>query len=478
MKSNLYLKSFVVAIFLTTLTFGLKAEITLPSVFGDNMVLQQQSQVSVWGNAKANTTVVLIPSWDSKKYSVKSDENGKWKTKIQTPQAGGPYKLEISDGSSLILKNILIGEVWLCSGQSNMEMPMKGYRGQPVLGSNDAILKSKNNNIRFITVPRCAATEPKDNFSADWQVAEPKTVAEFSATAYYFARLLNEILKVPIGLVHVSYGGSCVEAWMGKDKSQAYEGTEIPQPGDSIKVPNRTPTVLFNGMLSPVIGYTIKGCIWYQGESNYKNPDQYAELFNKMVDEWRTLWGIGNFPFYYVQIAPFNYAQFTPGETDEKLNSAYLREAQQEALSMIPNSGMAVIMDIGEKSCIHPSHKEITGKRLAYLALAETYGTEGIGYLSPAYKSIEIKDTAIVVSFNNIPNGLTSFGKELTQFELAGADKIFYPANAKAGRTTVTLSATEVEHPVAIRYAFKDFVIGDLFSTDGLPVSSFRSDNW
>ncbi|MFO7658019.1 MAG: sialate O-acetylesterase, partial [Bacteroidales bacterium] len=350
--------------------------------------------------------------------------------------------------------------------------------GQPITGSNDAILRSFNKNIRFITVPRAASTEPQDDFRADWLTAEPSTVSEFSATAWYFAKLLNEILDVPVGIINVSYGGSCIEAWMSKKTSQPFEGRGIPQTGDTIKVQNRTPTLLFNGMLSPVIGYTLKGSIWYQGESNSKYPEEYAQLFAKMVDEWRSLWGIGNFPFYYAQIAPYEYKTTGKGKTPEKHYSAYLREAQLEAMYLIPNSGMAVLMDIGEEKCIHPSRKDITGNRLAYWALAKTYGIGGIGYASPVYKGIEIKDSTIVVSFENVSNGLTTFGKETGNFEIAGADKVFYPASANAGKTTVTVYATNVRHPVAVRYAFKDFTIGGLFSTEGLPVSSFRSDNW
>ncbi|MBN2611199.1 MAG: sialate O-acetylesterase [Bacteroidales bacterium] len=474
------LKRILTVLFISFIIFyNVRSEVKLPSIFGENMVLQQKSDISVWGLANPTATVEIKVSWGKAIYTGKADKNGKWKIQISTPDAGGPYEISITDGDgSTVLSNVLIGEVWLCSGQSNMEMPMKGYKGQPILGSNDAILKSSNKNIRFITVPRAADTEPKENFEGYWQSANPQTVSEFSATAYYFARLLNEVLEIPIGLVNVSYGGSCIEAWMSKSTSQQFEETEIPQKGDSIKVRNRTPTALFNGMLSPVIGFTIKGCIWYQGETNYKNPNEYTQLFAKMVDEWRSLWGIGNFPFYYAQIAPFDYKAISKGEVLEKHNSAYLREAQLEASGLIPNSGMAVLMDIGEEKCIHPSRKDITGNRLAYWALKETYGTGGIGCASPVYKGIEIKDTTIVISFDNVPNGITTYGKESVNFEIAGADKVFYPAKAIAGRTTITVYASNVRNPVAVRYAFKDFAIGDLYSTEGLPVSSFRSDNW
>jgi sialate O-acetylesterase len=443
------------------------------------MVLQQQTNAAIWGWCKAETKITVITSWNKKEYITKSDISGKWIIKVSTPVAGGPYTITINDGELLQLKNVLIGEVWLCSGQSNMEMPMKGFRGQPVLGSNDAILKSKNSNIRLFTVPRAPKTEPQSNCKeANWLEAQPGNVAEFSATAYYFGKLLNEILDVPIGLIHVSYGGSCIQAWMSKNYSQSFEDLKIPETNDTIKVPNRTPTVLFNGMLNPVIGYGIKGCIWYQGETNYKEADIYPRLFATMVSEWRTLWGIGDFPFYYAQIAPFNYAQFTPNDNNPRFNSAYIREAQLKSVDTIPNSGMAVLMDIGEEKSIHPVNKKVGGERLAYWAIAKTYGIAGFGYSSPTFKAIEIKDSVIVVSFNNVPNGLTSFGKDLNCFEIAGADRKFYPATAKLGAKSVTVTAPEVKLPVAVRYAFKDFVTGDLFNTEGLPVSSFRSDNW
>lgn len=454
------------------------SQVKLPAIFSDNMVLQQQSDVAIWGWAEAGSTITIIPSWNEKKYTVYTDAMGKWKCKISTPIAGGPYTIVISDGKKVTLSNVLIGEVWLCSGQSNMEMPVKGYMGQPVSGSNETILKSKNKNIRFITIPRSGQTEPQKNFEGQWQEASPETVAEYSATGYYFGQLLNEILDVPVGLINVSYGGSCIQAWMSKNTSRPFEDITIPEPGDSIKVPNRTPTALFNGMLHPVIGYGIKGCIWYQGETNYKEPDIYPQLFATMVEEWRTLWNIGEFPFYYVQIAPFHYTQFTPDENIEKNNSAYLREAQAKAMHMIPNCGMAVIMDTGEKNCIHPKNKKVAGHRLAYWALAKTYDIKGFGYASPAYKAIEIKDSAIIISFEHVENGLTSFGKELTTFEIAGADKKFYPARSTLRRKSVIVTSPEVKKPEAVRYAFKDFVVGELFGTNGLPVSSFRTDDW
>lgn len=453
-------------------------QVTLPSIFSDGMILQQKTEVGIWGWAKPGSDISITPSWSNEKSKTKADKEGSWTIHIPTPSAGGPYKLEISDGTPIVIKNILIGEVWLCSGQSNMEIPMKGYMGEPILGSNEAILRSLNPNIHLITVPRASKTIPQNNFEGAWLEASPKTVADFSAIGYYFGKLLYDILDVPIGLINVSYGGSCIQAWMSKNTSVPFRDAGIPKPEDSIKVPNRTPTALFNGMLHPVIGYGIKGCIWYQGETNCKEPDLYPELFSTMVEEWRSLWAIGEFPLYYVQIAPFDYVQFKPHSYPDKFNSAYFREAQEKSMALIPNSGMVVLTDVGDKNTIHPFNKKVAGERLAYLALAKTYNFEGFGYQSPIYKAIEIKDTAIIVAFDNVDKGITSYGKKLTTFEIAGEDKIFYPAKTKLRRKSVIVWSPEVKKPVAVRYAFKDFVVGELFGTDGLPVSSFRTDNW
>lgn len=455
------------------------AQVKLPSIFTDNMVLQQQAQAPVWGWAKPRATISVATSWNGKTYESKADASGKWRTAVATPAAGGPYELTISDGTPVKLSNVLIGEVWLCTGQSNMEMPVKGFKGTPVIGSNDAILKSKNKNIRLYTVPRSSWTVPQENSKPSvWKVAEPESVAGFSATGYFFGRLLNEMLDVPVGLINVSYGGSTIEAWMDPSVLKSFKEIKIPAKNDSIKVVNRTPTTLFNGMLYPVIGYGIKGCIWYQGESNYDRPDQYEQLLPAMVKEWRGLWGQGEFPFYYMQIAPYNYAQLPPYNYGGKYNSAYLRDAQRKSEAKIANSAMAVILDLGEEASIHPGHKEEPGERLALLALAKTYGLKGFGYQSPAYESMTVNGSIAALKFVNAPNGLTSFGKELVNFEIAGSNKQFYPAKAVINGSSVSVSSPMVKEPVAVRYAFKDFVVGDLFSNEGLPVSSFRTDEW
>lgn len=456
-----------------------RAQLKLASLFTDNMVLQQKAQDAIWGWDNAGKNVTVTTSWDGKYYKATAASTGKWMVKVAAPAYGGPYTITISDGKSVKLNNVMIGEVWLCTGQSNMEMPVKGYKSTPVIGSADAILKSANNQIRVYTVPHSSITEAQDNSKpSDWHVASPEFVANFSATGYFFGRLLNEMLHVPIGLINDSYGGSSAEAWMDAEGLKDFPTIRIPGKTDTIKAVSRTPTTLFNGMLYPVIGYGIKGCIWYQGESNYDRPDQYEKLFPAIVQRWRALWGQGDFPFYYTQIAPYNYAQLPPYNSGGKYNSAYQRDAQRKALKYIPNGGMAVLMDIGDQATIHPADKQPVGTRLAYLALALTYNVKGFDYASPLYRDMAVNGSIVTIRFDHAENGLTSYNKPMQYFEIAGKDKMFHPAMAAISGSTVVVSSPLVKEPVAVRYAFRDFIVGDLFGTNGLPASSFRTDDW
>jgi sialate O-acetylesterase len=447
------------------------AEVKLPAVFCDNMVMQQQTEAAIWGKANKNSTVSVTTSWNGKSYSTKASPDGSWKLKVTTPKAGGPYEISISDGKSLKLKNVLIGEVWVCSGQSNMEMPMKGYKNQPILGSSDAIALSSNPNIRLFTVKKATSLEPLDNFTGDWKTCVPENVCEFSATAYYFGLMLNKALNIPVGLINTSWGGTRIEPWISEMGCKNFDWVKLPEKKPVENLSQQTPTVLFNAMINPIVGYGIRGAIWYQGESNRNEPGEYQKLMPGLIENWRSVWGIGEFPFYFVQIAPFDYGP-------SGLNSAYLREAQLKASTAIPNIGMACIMDIGEKDCIHPAAKETGSKRMALLALSQTYGIKGIACQSPVLKEMKVTEGVVKLTFDNAPVGLTSYGKELSCFEVAGANKRFYPAKAFITGTGITLIAPLVPEPVAVRYAFKDYIVGDLFSTEGLPVSSFRTDDW
>ncbi len=469
---NLYLRLTAMTMFLAVTVFIAHAEVKLPAIFGDNMVLQQQTDAAIWGKATSGATVSVKTSWNGKAYSTRADKNGSWKIKVPTPSAGGPFTVTISDGRALTLKNVMIGEVWVCSGQSNMEMPMKGYRNQPVTGSNEMIATSSNQNIRIFTVTKSANLTPLDDFQGSWKACEPENVSEFSATAYFFGIMLNKALNVPVGLVNTSWGGTRIEPWISEAGLSKFDWVTLPDKTQQQQnLSSQTPTVLFNAMVNPMAGYGIRGAIWYQGESNRLESDKYVQLMPGLVENWRSVWGIGDFPFYYVQIAPYDYGQ-------AGTNSSFLREAQLKASSAIPNIGMACIMDTGEKDCIHPSDKKDAGSRLAFLALVKTYGKKGFACEGPVLKEMTIEGNQVRLTFDNASNGLTSFGKGLYCFEVAGSNKRFYPAEAFITNSGITLFSPTVTQPVAVRYAFKDFIVGDLFNTEGLPASSFRTDDW
>lgn len=450
------------------------AKVTLPRIFSDGMVMQQETTANLWGEAKANSIVRITASWSKKTITANADSNGKWKTTIATPAAGGPYSITFSDGEKTELKNILMGELWICSGQSNMEMPMKGFKNQPVENAVEDILHSTDKEMRLFTVKRVSRFAPADDVIGEWHEAEPEAVRNFSATAYYFGRELRRMLGVPVGLIVTSWGGSSCEAWMNRDWLKAFPQIELPQSQETIKSKNRTATVLYNGMLRPLIGVTMRGVIWYQGEENVSRSGYYADLFSRMIKGWREEWQEGDFPFYYCQIAPYDYSLIKW----EQYNSAFLREQQAKAETMSPNVGMAVLMDAGLEYGIHPRKKQLAGMRLALLALNKTYGVKGITSESARYKDVEFKGDTAVVSFDRADmwiygkNGLKS-----DLVEVAGADKVFHPAKAWIERSKMYVKSDEVKNPVAVRYAFKDWADGDLFS-DGLPISSFRTDNW
>jgi sialate O-acetylesterase len=447
------------------------AEVKLPAIFGDHMVLQQQTEASIWGKSSVGKIVKVTPSWDKKNYSVKADAGGNWKVKVKTPGAGGPYQISISDGQSVVLKNVMIGEVWICSGQSNMEMKMKGYRNQPVMGSNEAIATSENPLIRLFTVEHKTSLQPLDDFTGKWMECLPENVAEFSATAWFFGQMVQKVLGVPVGLIVSSWGGTRIEPWISEAGCKNFDFVKLPDKTLTGSLSQQIPTVLFNAMINPMVGYAFRGALWYQGEANRNEPDKYEKLLPGLVKSWSTAWGIGDFPFYFVQIAPYDYGS-------SGLSSAFLREAQLKASSALPGMGMACIMDAGEKDCIHPANKKTAGQRLAFLALANTYGKKGFEYSGPMLKEMSVEGSLVKLTFDHAKNGLTTFGKELTNFKLAGENKVFVPAKAFITNTGITLFAPAVTKPVAVRYAFEDFVTGELFNTEGLPASSFRTDNW
>ena len=446
-----------------------QAKITLPPLIGNGMVLQQQSKVSLWGWANKSSFITITTSWNKKVYRIKADTSGAWRIKVETPAAGGPYRIVMSDGTPLTLNDVLIGEVWLCSGQSNMEMPVDGFRNQPVLYSSDLLLDAGNPSIRMIRFERAASMSPLySSVSTGWQFDNAEAVRKFSAVGYQFAKILQQQLKVPVGIIGTYWGGTMVEAWMSEKSLQPFPDIRIP--ADTVGKGKHTPTSLFNAMVNPLVGYGIKGVLWYQGEQNRSNPHLYDQLLAAMVNDWRDRWQVGAFPFYYVQIAPFRYKD-TIGP------AAPLREAQHRALQRISNTGMVVSIDAGEEGNIHPADKTTISKRLALWALAKTYGRKGLSYESPVFSSMKVTGSTATIVFKNAPNGLTTFGEPIVNFEIAGDDNVFYPAEARIVSEGIRLSNEKVKTPVAARYGYKDWLKGEVYNTEGFPLAPFRTDN-
>jgi sialate O-acetylesterase len=646
----------------------------LPVVFSDNMVLQRDTKATFWGWAKADEKVDLLASW-GEKISVITAKDGKWHGQIQTPQAGGPYQLEIKGSEqTIVIKNILIGEVWFCSGQSNMEMPLAGWPPtDTIMNSTDEIQNANYSEIRLFTVTRAFSFFPKDNCIGRWQPCKSQSAKSFSATAYFFGRKLYEELGVPIGLIHSSWGGTPVESWIDREhlsdfpefkvildtiasskekivelekwledhptlkvqnrnkknawseldfkddniilpafNDQNWKFMNLPQNWEKtelgefdgvvwfrkhIKIPenwfnkelvlelgpiddmdvtyfngvkiggyeqegfwqkNRvysvpdnlvktadniiavrvidhqggggiygkseqmkiypkhdgidvitlagewkylpiaeynngqfylfdietqeyykrpqvpvtiganTPTCLYNAMVHPVKPFAIKGVIWYQGESNTGNPEQYDDLFPVLIANWRERWQNRDLPFYYVQIAPYDYG--------EETRSQRLRESQMKALA-VPHTGMAVTLDIGNTENIHPANKQEVGRRLALWALAKDYQKK-LTYSGPIYKSMEIKDNEIIISFEYAENGLWSKDGKLGNFIIAGEDRNFKKADAQIKGNKLIVSHPDITHPVAVRYAWSNTAEATLFNKEGLPASTFRTDDW
>lgn len=640
------------------LTIHVSAKVLLPAFLTDNMVLQQKATPLLWGKAAPGKPVIVTTSWNNKKYSASTGSSGEWKINVSTPAAGGPYTVTFDDGDAITLKNILIGEVWLCSGQSNMEMPLAGWG--KITNYEQEIAAANYPNIRLLQVEHVTSNSPLNDVkvaNGGWQPCSPKSVAEFSAVAYSFARNIYQTNKVPIGLIHTSWGGTIAEAWTsgsslkkmpafapvveqmengpktqddilknykqqlqiwqnevnasdpgfkqnnavwasadfntsswksmklpnlwekagledfdgvvwfrkkitvpanlsgkdmklslgpvddqditwingtevvrteGWDKKRAYNipgkllksgentitvrvldgsggggiygdekeltlsassGQVIPLAGawqyavamDKSKIPPmpQTPdgpnrvTVLYNAMIHPFIPYTIRGAIWYQGESNADRAYQYRELFPLMIADWREKWGNSDFPFYFVQLANFMNVNDQPAESAW----AELREAQLKTLS-VPNTGMAVAIDIGEANDIHPKNKQEVGRRLALIARAKVY-KEDIAFSGPAYQSHKIEGSTVILNFDHANGGLEAKrGTVLKGFVMAGEDKKFYWADAKIVGNTVVVSSPDVAKPVAVRYAWANNPICNLYNKAGLPASPFRTDDW
>ncbi len=459
---------------------SLQAKVNLHNLIGDNMILQQQTSVNLWGKATPNATVKVTPSWDGKEYTCKADKQGQWILKVKTPQAGyTPYSITFDDGEKTEINNVLIGEVWLASGQSNMEMPLKGFGGCCIMnGMDDIAYSAENKGVRMFTVPKRQCYEPQTQCEGQWNVASPATAGDFSATAYHYATSLSRVLQVPVGIVSCAYGGATVESWMPKEILKNYKDIPLDKEGIEQWLEWTRPLLMYNGMLCPVKNYTIKGFIWYQGESNVSRYDTYAERFATMVEHWRKEWGQGEIPFYFVEIAPYDYDQ---AHEDEK--SPLLREAQFKAQSLIPNSFMISTNDLVEpyeRMNIHPRNKTTLGRRLSYAALNLTYGYKQFHIQHPQYKGLRIEGNKAYVAFGNIDMGICR-NYDIQGFEIAGANKVFYPVDQvyfQWQTNEFILSSSKVLEPVAVRYCFHDFQVGTIIGGNELPAIPFRTDNW
>lgn len=651
-----YTNMFFIAFFILAFAGAATAKVIPAGCFTDNMVLQQKTNAAIWGTDKPGITVTVATSWNNKKYMVVTDTAGNWKVKVATPSYGGPYSITFDDGDLTTLNNVLIGEVWVCSGQSNMEMQMTGFYGDVLNISKELADAANYPQIRMLKIDNKTSFQPRTDVPVKWgwSVCDPKTVREFSAVAYFFAKNLYDDKHIPIGIINSTWGGTVAEAWTSGDALKTmpafapfvketengltqekvdqkykndlrawlnainandpayqngkllwaqngfddsgwktmnvpvyweqagvpnYDGTvwfrktiklpstwagkemkldiggiddydvsffngaevghtelfiykrsytipaslvkagdntiavrvfdngglgginkgpltlsvvgdtaakidlsggwnyhlanelkELPQMPVNPGSPNK-PTIIYNAMIKPIQQYTIKGVIWYQGESNADRPYQYEQLFPLLISDWRQKWGEGNFPFYYVQIA--NYAaKDQPPAADWPA----LRYAQLKTLSL-PNTGMAVTIDIGDYYRIHPQNKQETGRRLALIARAKTYG-ENIPYSGPIYQSQKVAGNKITLSFKFTNGGLTAKGDTLKGFTIAGADKVFYPANAVVSGNKVIVTSPDVKYPVAVRYAWANFPACNLYNGAGLPASPFKTDDW
>jgi len=449
------------------------AKIKLPGIIASNMVLQRNTSVKIWGWAKSGEKITVKTSWVTNEIKITTPENGRWEILLKTTLSKEPQTIQLNSiESNIKLENILFGEVWICSGQSNMRMPLKGYTGQPTFEGNAAIANSRNSNIRLFSISENGSPTPLDSISnyKNWAFASPENTKDFSAVGYFYAQKLQEILDVPVGIVMSSWGGTRIQPWMSKEAVTPFLDVNKVKK-DTTEKYKRIPSAIFNAMINPITFYTIKGVIWYQGETNRDEPKLYQQLLPEIVKDWRKQWNIGEFPFYYVEIAPNKYI--------DKANSQYLREAQLEALDVIPNSGMAILSDIGSEQTIHPPRKKEVAERLLFIALNKTYGFKEVDCTGPIYKSMEAKEGALFLNFNFAETGIYSPEMEVSNFEIAGADKVFHSAKAVIiNHKQVKVSSSEVVEPVAVRYGWSTWFVGTLFDNNMLPASSFRTDNW
>jgi sialate O-acetylesterase len=442
------------------------ADIRLPAILGSHMVLQQKSQVNIWGWSDPGEKITISTDWDTATYSAKGSSGAKWSCLIQTPVSGGPYTITISGRNKLVLQDVLVGEVWDCSGQSNMEMSyswgIKQYAGDSATATNK--------KIRFFHIPRLTAEYPQDDTKGEWVVCNPEDMKRFSLAGYFFGKQLQETLDVPVGLIEASWGGTPAETWTPKDSIES--NNVLKEAAGKLTGNGGWPietAAAYNAMIYPITYFTIAGVIWYQGEANVNNAGSYQLLLSTMINSWRKAWH-KDLPFYYVQIAPFSgYGS---------ISGALLREAQTKTLTL-PKTGMVITSDlVTDVKDIHPKNKKDVGLRLANYALAEVYGKKGLSYKSPMYKSMRVEKNKVRIYFDNADKGLINKADSIKDFYIAGPDKIFLPADAKIDGSTVVVWNKSISNPTAVRFGFTNDAMPHLYSKEGLPVNLFRTDDW
>lgn len=456
--------------------FHMLAKVALPKYWGSDMVLQQQSAINIEGKATPNTLVTITCSWNKKTIVVQSDIHGNWKSVINTPKGNNvPYHIVFNDGDSLTLTNVLVGEVWLCSGQSNMFMPMDGISKEEIVENSKKFIDGADVDLplRLFTVPRIASSQPVNEINDGiWRQNAPQNVAKFSAAAYFFGLYLQKQLNVPVGLVQSAWSGSGITSWMSKESVLNFPEVKLTTiPDSENKRLNKTPTFLYNGMIYPLKNICFKGVIWYQGEANRNVPTTYEGYFNEMIKQWRAHFNQPDLPFYFVQLVPFEEGN----EMDEKLPVFW--EVQMNILKKSPHVGMAFTNDLGNQKYIHAPRKQEVGERLAYCALNKTYGKTKIACYGPVFSSLKRVGNKVIVDFDYSIKGLKSNQNEVAGFEISDENGVVRKAQAKIieGTSKVEVWCEDIPNPTQIRYCFRNYLIGSLYNSEDLPAAPFRA---
>jgi sialate O-acetylesterase len=501
-----------------------RADVVPNSVFTDHAVLQRDRPITVWGTSDPGEQVSVGLSTDTgTSAAATATADGRWIATLPALSAGGPYTLTVQGKNRVQFKDVLVGEVWVCSGQSNMEMHL-----DRCFEANQAIAAAKNPKLRLFTVTKTTAPGPLDKVKGEWKECTPETAPSFSAVAYYFGRDLQKALDVPVGLIHTSWGGTPAQAWTSKealnveqslrhyheelaDRMEKFDPAKAkaqheaamkkyeealakhkeavakakadgktpptaprkPQVPDAPTKSQSSPSTLYNAMIAPLIPYGIRGAIWYQGEANAGKAYEYRTLFPTMIQDWRAQWKQGDFPFLCVQLAPYMKIEDKPTDS----TWAELREAQLMATKKLSKVGIAVITDVGEENDIHPKKKEPAGARLALLARRIAYGQDIVA-MGPLYKKMRSEGNRVVLSFDNVGAGLECRGSKLSGFTIAGPDHKFYTADAEIRGDTVVVSCSAVEKPMAVRFGWANYPVVNLWNKNGLPATPFRTDDW